>query len=166
MLTIGAMTLLLTIVLNTFTGLNASDTVQLKAKCGLAAVSLAEMVLEDASGQAFDVHTTNDTLQTSTSKLTPAASLGPESRDTSKMYLGTNNFDDFDDYNGLVYKLYNELPDTFYVGCTVTYYNPGSPKVIPSTQTFDKILTVKVSSPHLSPDTIKLQYVFSYFFFN
>lgn len=166
MLTIGAMTLLLTIVMNAFNGFTRSDNVQLKAKCGLAAVSLATMVVEDASGQYFDYHTRNDSIQTTVSKLTPAASLGPEAGDTSWMYLGENNFDDFDDYNGLTYRLYNELPDTFNVHCTVTYYNPNNPKVIPASQTFDKILTVAVSSPHLSPDTVKLQYVFSYFFFN
>jgi hypothetical protein len=156
-LALGAMMLLSGIVLtmnNSFIGAG-QDT--LKAEIGITAVSLGTSVIEEASGMAFDNKTDTVTTNT-TASLTAAASLGPENGQT----YGT--FNDFDDWNN--YDTTYSLPRSgkFHVQATVTYVSPSAPNTVSATPTWDKKITVKVSSPSMQ-DTLKMEYVYSYFYF-
>ena len=157
MLTLAALALLSTITVNMTRSFFTSGQMILRSKCGLAAVSVATSFIEEASGKYFDAET-NDTVAVTTSMLTPANSLGPSS---SEKYP---NFNDFDDYNNYSAKLFFQLPDTFYVSCKVMYIDPATPNVASSVQTWHKKLLVKVTSPTLK-DTIKSEYIYSYWYF-
>ena len=72
--------------------------------------------------------------------------------------------DDFDDFNNLDTTI-TDLPSaTFDVRCKVSYINPQNPNVDVNYPTWNKKLTVTISSP-FSQDTIRISSIFSYFKF-
>jgi MSHA pilin protein MshD len=137
LVTLGALTLLTTLLLGINRGFSTSGSVLLQSKCGIAAVSLA--VTKLASMNA------------------PSA-LGPKS---GEVYP---NFNDFDDYNGFKDTVFSQLPDSLFVNCTVVYVDPANPNVTSTTQTWHKKLTVAVTSRSLK-DTVKMNYIFSYWYY-
>jgi hypothetical protein len=157
MLALGAMVLLSYLVLRVNNSqLTSQDNMQ-NTKFGLLAVSLATSVLEDANKRSFDDKTINASVS-STSSLTPAASLGTES---GEVY---DTFDDVDDYNNYT-KLDTSMGSAaFSIKCTVGYVNPSAPDVIVNTQTWHKRILVQVTSKSMK-DTIRLSQVFSYWTF-
>ena len=161
MMTLGAMSLMLTLILSINRSFAWSEQTMMKGKCGLTAVSLASGIIEQASEMYYDQKSIT-AADTSTSQLTAPASLGPESGES---YGSTTApFNDFDDFNGLTLKDYNELPDTFYVSCTVVYVTATTPNTTSTTATWEKKLTVKVTSKMLV-DTVKMSYIYSYWYF-
>lgn len=157
MLVIGAMCLLLSLVANWFNAASLSENVYLRGKCGVAATSIATSLIEEAEGQAFDAKSITQA-DTVTSQLTAVASLGAESGETYP------NFNDFDDYNNLNLTYFNQLPDTFKANCKVVYINPSTPSVAATSPTWHKKLMVSVTSKLLK-DTVKCEYIFSYWYF-
>ncbi len=157
LLTMGALALFSLTALNVTRSFNTSGQAVLRAKCGLAATSLATSMVEEASGKYFD-DATSDSAVISTSALTKPTVLGPGSTERYP------NFNDFDDYNNFYIKLFLSLPDTFHIKCKVDYIDPAYPDKASSVATWHKKLTVSVTSPALL-DTIKSQYIFSYWYF-
>ncbi|MFI5253286.1 MAG: hypothetical protein ACHQQQ_12745 [Bacteroidota bacterium] len=155
--TICAMSLLLTLLLGIYQGFNSSGNVLLRSKCGIAAISISTSIIEEAQNKYFD-KSTYDSAITKLSTLATPANLGPEAGDVYP------KFDYFDEFNNFKDTLFFQLPDSFYVNCKVCYVDPSNLNVAASTQTWHKKITVNVTSPHLK-DTVKAEYVFSYFYF-
>ncbi len=158
LLTIGAMILLGSVILTTNRSLSETNTVLLNSNIGLEEVSLATSVIEEAEGKAFD-HNTDTTAVTSTSQLTPASQLGPESGDTSAA-----SFDDFDDFNGYRQQVtIDSIPYVIYTRvCYVSSSNPSGPAS--TSPTWNKRMDVWVWSA-FAPDTVKMSTVYSYWNF-
>ncbi len=139
----------------------------------ITATSLGTSILEFANDLSFD-EATVDTFLTSSevSSLTAAASFGAETGETVYTL-----FDDIDDYHG--YVRIDTIPNSaiFYTTATVEYLSvtPPSTVVTTTSKTFNKLITVYVTSPSMvdyaydpvnpRPDTIKFQSVFSYWYF-
>lgn len=158
MLTIGALVLLSTAILTMNSGFGSSGELILKSKMAVTAVSLASSIIEEASGKAFD-RRTDDSVVTSTSALTPVASLGKE---TGEVYPDSIN--DFDDFNNLTKIDAINQGGTFTTKCKVEYVLPANPDVAQTSPTWHKKLTVTITALGMT-DTIKAQYIFSYWYF-
>lgn len=160
MLTMGAMMLLSFLILR-FNSIHlTSAQASYNAKFGIVATSLANSLLEEAKNNAFDEMVLDTTkLISSTSEL--SSTLGPD----TEVYP---NFDDFDDYNGLVYidslSLRNPqtgAPTNFEIRSKVEYVSDLSPNIKSNTQTYHKKITVSVTSSAMI-DTVRLESIFSY----
>ncbi len=122
----------------------------------ITASSLGFSIIEEASGMAFDQASVASNI-TSTSQL--STTLGPE---TGEVYP---NFNDFDDFNGLV-KIDTVANSAVFKTTVVVQYVTvsGNSIVVSSTPTYNKQITVKVSSVSMS-DTLLFQDVMSYWYF-
>jgi hypothetical protein len=156
-LTIGALVLLSTVILSMNKTFIQTEQDTMKSEIGITAVSLATSVIEEASGMAFD-KATDTTSIASTTLLTPVASLGKEAGET---YATFNDFDDFNNYD-TTFAL--NRSGTFRVRATVVYVSAANPALASATPTWNKKMTVTVSSPTMT-DTLKMDYVYSYFYF-
>jgi hypothetical protein len=151
------------------------DTGSLKdvAEYRITATSLGTSLLENVHDLAFDEATVDTFLTTSQStSLTPAASFGAETGETSYTL-----FDDIDDYHN--YSKIDTIPNSaiFFTTAKVEYLlvTPPSTIAVTTTQTFNKMITVYVTSPYMvdysvdptNPvqDTLKFTSVFSYWYF-
>lgn len=155
MLAIGAFILLSILVLRTNNTFLSTDTVVQETKFGVLATSLASSYIEQASKTKFDE--VDDAAISDSSSLSYPLGLDPgETRNMPP--------DDFDDYNGLKDSITNLPSATFVLKCSVCYIDPNNPEDSVSHQTWNKKLTVTVTSP-FSKDTIKLSSIYSYFRF-
>lgn len=157
LITIAAMMLLSILVLRiNNTILNTGRIVQ-GTRFGLLATSMATSMMEEISSKSFDEYTTNNNA-TSLSQLTSPSKLGPESGDVYP------NYDDVDDYNGYS-RVDSTMPSAiFKISCVVYYVASTTPDVISNTATWNKKITVTVSSVSM-PDTVRMATVFSYWYF-
>ncbi len=162
LLSVGALVLLGTTVLSVNRSFTQQGVVLEQTEVGVYAISLATSIVEEASGKAFDAATVNNSV-TTTASLTNANKLGPETGEATTP-ASTDNFDDFDDYNNLTMGVRIAGVDSFTVKGTVYYVNPATPDVPTTSSTFYKRLDVQVYGS-TSADTIKMSYIFSYFFF-
>jgi len=191
LLVVGAIVLLGILVLNAnSTVYQASDTMY-TSEFGVTAVSLSTSLVEEAMGKMFDVIVAPKNVSDlyDSTLLTPVGSLGPEPTEHESyrgMVSGSpNDFDDFDDYNGL--KLcYHDVTESdatagfvqitvpgmrakYYVTCSVVYVKPpnlDAPYIV--RQTWHKKITVTVWSPSAVrpgtnlPDTLVYPAIMSY----
>ncbi len=156
LLTIGAMVLLATLMLRINTNNLQTDTVRADAQYGVLATSIITSIMEKAKSLAFDTKTDTNNV-TSTSELTPSASLGPGFGET---YDTFNDFDDFDGYT----KVDSSMPSAvFDIYCEVFYINPVNLNEHNSRSWHKKII-VQVSSDFMQ-DTIKQSSIYSYWYF-
>ena len=156
MLAVGAMMLLSIVVLRVNNSFLSTNTVMMQSKFGVLATSLAQSVIEEATKKAFDENSVGVPLYVTTS-LTPAGSLGPD----AETY---DNFDDFDDYKGYTRDVTNLPSAVFHISCDVCYVDAQTPEQTSSNRTWNKKITVTVTSPS-SNDTVKLYSIFSYWQF-
>jgi len=180
MITILAMLLLsMTILTVNRQTLTTNDTM-MSSRYGLMALSIANTIIQDASGLAFDEKTAAlGSSVTSVTQLTTSALLGLDSGESAS---NPNTFDDFDDYN-----CYKTTPKTdviivdatttpnktmtFYSICKVDYVDGTNPSTVMATQTWHKRLMISVYSNDLKDpwtglaDTLKLSTVYSYYYF-
>ena len=155
LLAIGAFILLSVIILRVNNTLMSTDTTVQETKFSVLAVSLASSYIEDADKLAFDQVTLNNPITDSTLLTT---NLNPESGES---FSNFNDFDDFNNYDTTI----ADLPSaTFKVHCMVSYVNSAYPDVPVNYPTWNKKMTVTVSSP-FSKDTVRLSSIFSYFYF-
>jgi hypothetical protein len=159
---VGAMILISIGILAMNKGFDANNLIMQNSKIAVMATSLATSKIEEATGKAFDEKTV-DSLIATTSGLTIASKLG---LDAGESYP---KVDDFDDYNNLtVYDTIdgggakNKIP--FKTTCVVYYVDPNSPTIVQSSPTWNKKIVVTVTSPAMT-DTIKQEFIFSYFHF-
>jgi hypothetical protein len=158
LLSIGALLLLSLTVLRVNNTILQTDSVMMDSKFGILATSIATSFIEKASKKAFDANTFDDAVS-SLSGLTAANGLGPGSGETTP-----ESFNDFDDFNGYTEQISNLPSAVFDVSCEVCYVNPTNPDGKLNTQSWNKRMTVKVSSPS-SQDTIKISTIYSYWHF-
>lgn len=158
MLVVGAMALLSTGILMMNNSFADTGKVVLKSKLGINALSVGTSVFEKAIGKDFDEVTTDSNLQ-SVSALTAASQLGLDAGE-----IFPDSVDDVDDYNNASFVKSFEQGGTFNVNCKVVYVNATTPGTAASTPTFHKKITVLVSAPEMG-DTVKLEYVMSYWYF-
>jgi len=157
LLTIGAMILLSTLILRVNSNFSNNTTTVYNSKFGILATSFGNSILEEASDKAFDDATTGNSVS-STNSLTTVIKLGPE---TGEVYP---NFDDIDDYDGLV-KIDSTLPGAaFKASCKVDYVSPTNPDVKSLIPTWTKKISVEITSTAMD-DTIRLSSLYSYWVF-
>jgi hypothetical protein len=155
MLTIGAFILLAVIILRVNNSFLSTNTVVQESKFGVLAVSIGSSIIEEANRKAFDQATDSNSVS-NLNQLT--TKLGPEHGET---YSTFNDFDDFNGYDTTI----TDLPSAiFTVKCSVCYVDPSNPDLAVSSPTWNKKITVTVSSPS-STDTMRLSSIFSYFYF-
>ena len=140
----------------------------------ITATSLGTSLIESANSLAFD-EATVDTflLSTQASSLTASSSLGADAGETDYTL-----FDDIDDYND--YTRVEKTPDSveFDISATVQYVDISSNVIsTTTTKTFNKLLTVHVTSPFIVDytkldsleqpvrDTITFRTIYSYWYF-
>ena len=155
MLVVCALTLLGIMLLSANRTYTSSGQTLQCAALGITAISLSTSIIQEAQGKSFDA-ATDTGVATSLSNL--STTLGPETGETDP------DFNDFDDYNGLVRTQSFANSGTFKMSCTVVYVDTSNPNGTSSTPTWHKKLTVSVTSPMMR-DTIKEYYIFSYFYF-
>jgi hypothetical protein len=176
LITIGALILLSLVIMRVNNGFMNTGTSIMETKFNVMAVSLGTSIIEEANSKAFD-SITDSTAISSTNSLKPYNALGPE---TGESYP---NFDDFDDFNNytrmIVAHTLGSTPSgvetvvvdstfrsaDFRLDCAVDYVTVSSGAIASTTtRTWNKRLRVTVTSPSMR-DTIRLQTVFSYWYF-
>ncbi len=149
----AAMMLLSLVILRVNNGFLNTSTVLMETKFGVLGVSLATSVMEEASGKAFDENTNSN----SVTNVNDLSSIGAD----GEVYP---NFDDFDDYDGYK-KIIDTMPSAvFEINCKVDYVKTDAPESAISSKTWNKKLTVTVTSPS-STDTIQMSTIYSYFYY-
>ena len=157
LITIAAMMLLSVLVLRINSTILNTDQVVQDSKFGLLATSMATSIIEEATNKAFDANTDSQNV-TSLSQLTPPSKLGP---DSGEIYP---NFDDVDDYNGYS-RIDSSMPSAvFKISCSVAYVSSASPNTVSTTATWNKKITVTISSISMQ-DTVRMSTIFSYWYF-
>ncbi len=157
LLTIMAMMMLGKLILSVNTSTAMSGAAIEMSAYRITGTSLGTSILEEASGMAFDEATVASDIH-STSLL--STTLGPESGEVYPDY------DDFDDFNGLVRVDSLQGSAVFTTRVTVEYVSiSGGAIVVTGTPTYNKRITVSVSSPSMT-DTLKFYDVYSYWYFN
>ena len=154
LLAIGAIILLSILVLSTNSTIFSTGNSLNESKFDILATSVGTSIIEEASNKAFDENTI-DTTASKTSDLT--LKLGPEGETR-------HNFDDFDDYNDYIGSDSTMPSAIFDYRCKVEYVISGNPEKLSGGRSWDKKLTVYVTSNSMS-DTVKLSTVFSYWYF-
>lgn len=156
-LTMGALMLFSTLMITMNTSYQTSGDLVIQSELGITASSLAISLIEEATAKAFD-KSTDTAIAISTSNLTRPENLGPES---GEVYP---HFNDFDDYNNLNLTQNVDKVGNFNLKANVVYVEfstPDSPAISP---TWNKKIIVEVTSPDMI-DTVKMDYVFSYWYF-
>lgn len=122
----------------------------------ITGTSLGTSILEEASGVAYDEATVASDIN-STSLL--STTIGPESGEVYPDY------DDYDDFNGLARVDSLQSSAVFTTRVKVDYVSiSGGAIVVSATPTYNKRITVAVSSPSMI-DTLKFYDVYSYWYF-
>ena len=163
LITIAAMVLLSTVILNVNRN-SLMNTVEMdESKYQLLAVSLGTAIIEEAFSKAFDERTANDL--TADTTLVLSVNLGP---DVSENTIA--DFDDFDDYNN--YEGSTVGDTTFqsakmYYRCRVHYVNPDISLDSVGVRSWHKKITVYISSPFIDDSTtnVVMTKINSHYFF-
>jgi hypothetical protein len=178
-MTVMAMFLLGTIILNTNSNLLTNEQTVMDSEFGVAAISLATSLVEEAQGKMFD-EASVDSGVTDVSQLATAASLGKDANELYR-YAGSDttmsDFDDLDDFNNFSIEFVNDTTKPliaqyrgeskgfradYFVRSKVEYVTATTSAITPtSSKTWHKLLTVTVTSP-TSRDTLKFPTVISY----
>jgi len=138
------------------------------AEYRITATSLGTSLMESAHDLAFDEATVDTFLTSSqTASLTAASSFGMDAGDTG--------FDDIDDVHN--YIRIDTIPNSaiFFTTAKVQFISvtPPATFTITTTPTFNKLITVYVTSPYMmnysldvpTQDTLIFQSIFSYWYF-
>lgn len=160
MLTLLAMMMLTLLSVRMNSSLLQTQETMQNSKFGLAAISLATSVIENANKLAFD-EITVDSSVTSTTALTSLGHLGVDGVEHANK---PPDFNDFDDYNNYEYDERTLASAYYHISCKVCYVNPTTPNIAATSQTFHKKLTVSVSSVSMQ-DTVRISTIFSYWYF-
>ena len=160
-LTIGAFVILSTMTLNVNAMLTDTGTTGLEMEATLDAVSIAQSTLDEVLTKEFDQHTTSGARAYSANDLTVTSGFGIEG--TTEVIAGVDSsshsvfqsqtkFDDVDDYNGYIRKVWNPRFGWFDVSVRVDYANEDSPNTTQTGRSFYKKVSVTVNHPNLVKD--------------
>lgn len=179
LITIMALALLSLAVLNINRSLSSHDVSLAQNRYRLEALSIATSYIEQASQYYFDeaVADSNNTEKTNPNTFSDPSSLGIDPDDSTSLGL---EIDDFDDYNSIVRIDTGKSGVIYRVMFKVEYVDLApSGRIVPvSSKTFHKRMTVMVSDVYDPPliyretpagrvrDTVKISFVYSYWFFN
>jgi hypothetical protein len=165
MITMAAMILLSTVILNVNKNALTTSTGMAESKYQILAVSLGTALIEEAFSKAFDQYTTDGQLVEKKTDLT--LNLGPGSGEKNR-----SDFNDFDDYDGLIDSTSNDSTlqsADFVIASKVYYVDPStSSNLVPvNYRTWHKKMDVAITSKYIGDgkDTVKLSKVFSHFYF-
>ncbi len=161
MLAIGAMILLSTIVMRVNNTFIASDEVLDQSKYSFLATSIATSVIQEAKNLRYDEITTDSTIGEIKNK-DIFSNIGVDQL-TGENPDSAYTFDDFDDYNNWQDTIKTLPSAVFNVSCRVVYVDEDNPTVPASGKTFNKMITVTVTSDYMT-DVIQLSSIFSYWF--
>lgn len=172
LMTIFAMMLLTTVLLNFYKLLNANGDVVNSGQDGIMMATIAASYVEIARGLSFDEITDSSTIAyRDPTKLTAVSKLGTDSPDEDGPY----HYNDFDDFNGPTFNgttIEQQATGTnrkYKISFFVQYVNPQNVQV-PSTtkQTFVKRLDIKVwrTFPPGQTDTLRMSSVKGYYTFS
>ena len=154
MITLGAMILLSMVILRVTNSFMNTDVLLMESKFGVLGVSLATSMMEDATGKSFDEESDSGTVLL----IGDLSDIGP---DAGEVYP---NFDDFDDYDGLI-KIDSSMPSAVYkIECNVNFVTPANLDGSTAAKTWHKKLSVRVTTKS-SKDTIELETIYSYFYY-
>ena len=164
MLTMLAMVLMSFLLLRVNSLFLQTNTTLFTTKFEVLAFSLGQSMIQEIESEAFDEATVTAVVSSTTSLST---TLGPE---TGETYA---TFDDIDDFNNYTRTVTNLPSAKFNIKCKVEYVNSATPDVATSTPTWNKRITVFVTSPSMmtnskdvtKADTVKVSQVFSYWIF-
>ena len=160
LLALGAMILLSTTVLRVNNTFFTTDTVLDETKYNFLATSLGSSIIQEAKSMAYDNATDSASID-DVKYLTAAGNLGPEGAEIGKKKSAFNDFDDFDGYQDVD----STMPSApFWYSCQVVYIDDSSPDKTSASPTWNKMITVTITSPYMS-DVIKMSSVQSYWFF-
>ena len=169
-LTIGAFLILTTVLVSMYRLLGTAGDDVGNAQDMILATTLTTSYLELAQGMAYDQLTdTSHVTVPSTTTLTPAAWLGPDT--ASENSIAT--FNDFDDFSGYsIERAATGSNKRFTSAFRVSYVEVTDVDLISSAPTFVKRLDVKTwrSFPLMTdgavPDTLKMSVCMGYFHFD
>lgn len=155
-LSIASIALMGVLVLNMNTSyLEVTDKAMYHSDYAIDAISICESYVELAIGKAYDEN--NIISFVSDPKFfTPESSLGHGYTETT-----IGQFDDFDDFNGYKDTMSTDR-GTYYIKIKVCYVDIDHLDEESSDQTFNKKMTVTVTSPFMS-NAIYMDYIYSYF---
>jgi hypothetical protein len=172
MMVIAALGLLGILVLNSNKTVLETTEVQNTSEFGIAAVSLATSLVEEASGKMFDEVIADSTTAVLTDPTQLSSVLGKENAEAYRS--GTLDYNDFDDFNGLKLIFKDTVRDTsavtapgqiwnvpglrtpYHVWCVVNYVDPANLNGVSASRTWHKKLTVYVTTlENLNPGTRK-----------
>jgi len=163
LLAVGAMILLSTIILRVNNSFMASDEVLDQSKYSFLATSIAISVIQEAKNLSFDKKTLDTFDVNYAMDLTPKTELGKDKK-SDGTFETREEFDDFDDFN-LWTDTVSTLPSAvFNVSCVVQYVDEADLTQPATNKSFNKMITVTVSSKFM-PDVVTLSSIFSYWFF-
>lgn len=167
LLSLGAVLLLSILTLRVNTNQLTTQEAMYNTKFGILAVSLATSFIEEASEKAFDENSIGNFV-TSLSTFTPSGSFRPEPGmnpdSTWEFSDSLETFDDFDDFNGWIDTITTMPSAVFNINCKVDYIDLSVPGLITPSKTWNKQLTVQITSPSMT-DTIRMTKIFSYWKF-
>ena len=152
LLILGGMLILSLTSLRFNTAVLETTSVEVQNKVYLTAFSLADDMIEEIKGKAFDEATLE--FPTATGNLTLPDDLGP---DSAEVYP---NYDDIDDYNGYTKTISAPHAEDYHVECSVSYVSSSSPDTEVDYRTYYKKVTVTVGSPYLN-HTISESFIFT-----
>lgn len=152
LISIAAMALLSMVILNVNRNNLTNTTAISETKYQILAVSLANAFIEEAFSKSFDENSTNNKIVSELKDLSSSLKADP----------GENlrkDFDDFDDYNN-----YNEKTssDSTYdyvemdINCKVYYVDPAVSLDSVNYKTWNKKITVSVTSPYIAEGETKI----------
>ncbi len=160
LMTVGAMLLLSILILRVNNTFLTTSTAFMNTKFDILATSIATSEMEEISKLAFDQYTASNPA-TSLSQLTAPGNLRTESGENPN---DPSTFNDIDDYNGYT-RIDSTMPSAiFKIRCTVNYVASTTPNVISTSATWNKKITIYVSSISMM-DTLKLSTIYSYWYF-
>jgi len=164
LLTICAMMLLTTILLNFYRLLNNNGDAIAGGQDGILATTLATSYMEIASGLSFDSVTDTSDLAIRNPNMLSSI-LGPETSDEDSLY----SFNDFDDFNGYsIEQQPNGTNRKYKTSFKVLYVNPANVESQSVNRTFCKRMDLKTwrTFPPGATDTLRLSVVKGYFHFD
>lgn len=165
-LVIGALTLLSILTLSVNSLIVSKTTTILRAEAELAAISIAQTMIDEIKTKYFDAIITTDTTKVySASSFTAPGSLGPSAAEAAKVplpdppdtlvpykSLKKTNYGDVDDYNNYRRFYYSYALGLFTVVDTVYYVQITNPDQKSGVQTFMKKIIVTVRHRNLVPE--------------
>ena len=154
---IGALMLLSMVSLGINTMIIGKTTTMLEAEASLAAISLAQTMIDEIQTKSYDASTVTQHVYNA-ANFTASASLGPNATEQSNVSLPDNStpfksdkyYNDVDDYNYYRRSASTPLLGTFTITDTIYYVSETDPNQVSSTQTFFKKIVITVRHPNMS----------------